>query len=83
MDAETEKRLRYAIRTMPGVARAAFALHRFDDLPYGEIAEHLGIEVREVEARLVRAICHLDRCMHRPVPGLFGRSIAILWSLRL
>jgi len=57
------ERIRAAIDSMPALTREVFELHRFVDLPYGEIAARLGIGIDEVEAHLVVALTHLSRAL--------------------
>jgi DNA-directed RNA polymerase specialized sigma24 family protein len=46
---------------MDRLTRAVFLLHRIDGLDYPAIAWRLRISVADVERRLARAICRLDR----------------------
>ena len=52
---ELSQRLRQAIGRLPEQQAAAFCLRYFDDLPYGRIAESLGIEVGAVASALHKA----------------------------
>ena len=52
---------RAAIAALPPSQRAVLVLARFEGLAYKEIAETLGITVKAVESRLVRAMRHLRR----------------------
>ncbi len=45
-----------ALRGLPPRSAQAFALHRFDEMTYGEIAVHMGISVKAVEALMKRAL---------------------------
>ena len=51
--------LEQSIRRLPAKCRTVFVLHRFQGLPYAEIADALGITVHAVEKHIVRA---LKRC---------------------
>jgi RNA polymerase sigma-70 factor (ECF subfamily) len=57
------ERIRAAIDNMPALTREVFELHRFDDLPYGGIADRLGIGIDDVEAQMVAALMHLSRAL--------------------
>ncbi len=48
-----------AIRRLPRDCRDVFVLHRFAAIPLEQIAEHLGIDQRAVEARLTEALVRL------------------------
>jgi RNA polymerase sigma-70 factor, ECF subfamily len=52
---ELSDRLRHAISRLPEQQAAVFCLRYFDDLPYGRIAENLGIEVGAVASALHKA----------------------------
>ena len=52
---ELSDRLRRAIGRLPQQQAAVFCLRYFDDLPYGRIAESLGIEVGAVATALHKA----------------------------
>ena len=52
---------REAIDALPPGQRAVLVLARFEGLAYREIAETMGITVKAVESRLVRAMRHLRR----------------------
>ena len=45
-----------ALKDLPPRSAQAFALHRFDEMTYGEIAVHMGISVKAVEALMKRAL---------------------------
>ena len=53
---QTLSRLLLALRDLPPRSAQAFALHRFDEMTYGEIAVHMGISVKAVEALMKRAL---------------------------
>lgn len=52
-----------AIRRLPRRSRNVFVLHRFAGMPLEQIAEHLGVEKRVVETRLVAALVRLSRAV--------------------
>ena len=53
---QTLGRLLEALNDLPPRSAQAFALHRFDEMTYGEIAVHMGISVKAVEALMKRAL---------------------------
>ena len=53
---QTLARLLSALKELPPRSAQAFALHRFDEMTYGEIAAHMGISVKAVEALMKRAL---------------------------
>lgn len=52
-----------AIRRLPRRSRDVFVLHRFAGMSLEQIAEHLGIDQRAVEARLTEALVRLGRAV--------------------
>ena len=52
-----------AIRRLPRRYRDVFVLHRFAGMPLEQIAEHLGIKKKAVEARLAEALVRLSRAV--------------------
>jgi RNA polymerase sigma-70 factor, ECF subfamily len=52
---ELADRLRQAVGRLPQQQAAAFCMRYFDDLPYEQIAEHLGVAVGAVAAALHKA----------------------------
>lgn len=54
-----------AIRRLPRRSRNVFVLHRFAGMPLEQIAEHLGVENRVVEARLAEALLQLSRAVDK------------------
>jgi RNA polymerase sigma factor (sigma-70 family) len=54
-----------AIRRLPRRYRDVFVLHRFTGMPLEQIAEHLGVEKRVVEARLAGALVRLSRAVDK------------------
>lgn len=45
-----------ALNDLPDNVRAAFVLHRFEELTYGEIAARFGVSVSSVEKYIIRAL---------------------------
>lgn len=63
-DEEHERRvLARAIRRLPRHCRNVFVLHRFVGMPLEQIADHLGVEKRAAETRLVEALVRLTRAV--------------------
>ena len=56
-----EARYAMALTTLTTPERAVFETHRFDGLSFDILAERLDISVALVEARLAKAIAHIDR----------------------
>lgn len=52
-----------AIRSLPRDCRDVFLLHRFAGMSLEQIAEHLGIDQKAVEARLAAALVRLSRAV--------------------
>jgi RNA polymerase sigma-70 factor (ECF subfamily) len=50
-----------ALQELPERTRFAFALNRYEELSYQEIARRLGISVSAVEKHMMRALAHLAR----------------------
>lgn len=48
-----------AVEELPERTRAAFVLHRFEELKYAEIARRLGVSVSAVEKHIIRALRHI------------------------
>ena len=63
---ETLSRLLAALKELPPRSAQAFALHRFDEMTYGEIAAHMGISVKAVEALMKRALERITALMETP-----------------
>lgn len=70
-DEEGRKRqvLVRAIWKLPRRCRDVFVLHRFAGMPLGQIAEHLGVEKKVVEARLAGALVRLNRAVEEAGDG--------------
>ena len=52
---DTERIVQEAINSLPDQQRIAIRLHRYEELPYEEIAKIMGVTVASVESRLHRA----------------------------
>jgi len=63
---QTLSRLLRALHELPPRSAQAFALHRFDEMTYGEIAAHMGISVKAVEALMKRALERITALMEAP-----------------
>lgn len=53
---ELEQRIYDALEALPEKCREVFKLNRFEGMKYGEIAGHLGISVKTVEAQMSKAL---------------------------
>lgn len=51
-----------ALDALPQRTRQAFFLHRFEDMSYAQIAQHMGISISAVEKNIMRAIRRLSDC---------------------
>jgi RNA polymerase sigma-70 factor (ECF subfamily) len=56
---ELEERIRIALERLPPRCKVIFALSRFEDMSYREIAEHLGISAKTVENQMGIALAKL------------------------
>lgn len=63
---QTLSRLLKALNELPPRSAQAFALHRFDEMTYGEIAAHMGISIKAVEALMKRALEKITALMEAP-----------------
>ena len=54
--AELESRIWKVINNLPEKCREIFVLNRFEDKKYAEIADHLNISVKTVEAQMSKAL---------------------------
>lgn len=48
-----------ALNELPDRTRQAFVLHRFEEMSYAAIAQHLGVSISAVEKHIMKAIRHL------------------------
>lgn len=53
---ETMERFVQALEEMPSRTRDIFVLHRFDDMSYTQIADHVGISLSAVGKHMVKAL---------------------------
>lgn len=60
-EASLKRDMRAAVAALPELERSAFRLCAVDGLDYPAIAERLGIDIDEVERRLVTALIAIDR----------------------
>lgn len=56
---EAVERVIKALDDLPERTRAAFVLHRFEELKYAEIAQRLGVSVSAVEKHIIKALKHI------------------------
>lgn len=56
---ELSHKLNEAIHKLPDSYREAFVMHRFKDMTYKEIAEHLNVSVKTVDYRIQQALKQL------------------------
>ena len=63
---QTIANLLAALNRMPPRMAEAFVLHRFDEMTYGEIAEHMGITVKAVEGHIKRALERITLLLEAP-----------------
>lgn len=61
--ADTQKRYREAVATLPERMRVVFLLHRIDELNYKEIADRLGISARTAEWHVAEAIVRIGKAL--------------------
>jgi RNA polymerase sigma-70 factor (ECF subfamily) len=59
-DKENRKLLHDAINKLPENQRIAFVLHKFDDLPYKQVAEIMNLSLSAVESLIFRAKSNLQ-----------------------
>jgi RNA polymerase sigma-70 factor, ECF subfamily len=55
-EAELQQKIKLALNTLPTECRRVFELSRFEELKYREIAEHLQISIKTVEAQMGKAL---------------------------
>lgn len=58
---EDLRRILVAIQELPLRTQAIFALQRYEELTYPQIARRLGVSVSAVEKHMMKAIAHLTR----------------------
>lgn len=58
---DRKKALKQALNSLPENQRTAFVLHKYDDLPYKEIADIMNISLSSVESLLFRAKQNLQK----------------------
>ena len=61
--ADLMARYRAAVYALPERTRAAFLLHRVEELTYREIAERLGISIPTVQYHVGRALAHISAAL--------------------
>ena len=67
--ADLQRAVNRAVDELPERCRAVFALSRFEDKSYREIAEALDISVKTVENQMSKALRHLRRALADYLPG--------------
>lgn len=55
-----------ALLELPERTRVVFALHRFEDMSYPQIARRLEVSVSAIEKHMIKALAHLARRGRRP-----------------
>ncbi|WHU05017.1 sigma factor-like helix-turn-helix DNA-binding protein [Sphingomonas sp. NIBR02145] len=65
-DPMTLRRIERAVCKLPRLRREIFLAARLNDLSYAEIAERTGLEVRDVERHVAKALISIDRRMGKP-----------------
>lgn len=60
---EMRNALHYAINRLPVNQRIAFTMHKYEDLPYREIAEIMNLSLSSVESLIHRAKLNLQRTL--------------------
>lgn len=73
---EQSEALDKALAALPEKQRTAFVLHRYDDLPYKEIAEVMGVTLGSVESLLYRARQGLQKSLYSFYKNSIDQSIA-------
>lgn len=61
--ADVMARYAAAVQSLPERTRAAFLLHRLEELTYREIAERLGISIPTVQYHVGRALAHISTAL--------------------
>ena len=59
METELKQTIGHAIAELPEKCRQIFELSRFRNMKYQEIADHLGLSVKTVEAQMSKALQHM------------------------
>lgn len=62
---EQVEMVRIVLERLPDRVRAAFVLHRFEELGYAEIAKRLGVSVSSIEKYISQALKELTRARSR------------------
>ena len=75
---ELKKVIKSAILKLPEKRRKIFELSRFEDMKYSQIAEHLTISVKTVEAQMSKSLSYL-RVVLKDYMTIF--LIQLLWLL--
>jgi RNA polymerase sigma factor (sigma-70 family) len=73
---EQSEALDKALAALPEKQRTAFVLHRYDDLPYKEIAEVMGVTLGSVESLIYRARQGLQKSLYGFYKSSIDQSIA-------
>ena len=53
--------LERALHELPERTRVVFALHRFEEMSYAQIARRLQVSVSAIEKHMIKALAHLAR----------------------
>ncbi len=70
--------IREAILMLPEKRRKIFELNRFEKMKYSQIAEHLSISVKTVEAQMSKSLKHLRSALKDYLPAV----LLLLWLLK-
>jgi RNA polymerase sigma-70 factor (ECF subfamily) len=73
---ELRKIIKKAILDLPEKRRKIFELSRFEEMKYHQIAEHLAISVKTVEAQMSKSLKHLRTALKEFLPVLL---ILMIW----
>lgn len=65
---ELKKVIKNAISKLPEKRRKIFELSRFEDMKYNQIAEHLAISVKTVEAQMSKSLQYLRIALKEYIP---------------
>lgn len=77
---ELKKVIKGAILSLPEKRRKIFELSRFEDMKYNQIAEHLDISVKTVEAQMSKSLSFLRIVLKEYLPILV---IQLLWLFKM